>query len=172
MRSSSREHAVRHDGVQLAREIQRMTVREMPAVRQIHAQHGVARLQQREVHRHVRLGARVRLDVGVLGAEKRLRPIDRERFGDVDELAAAVVALARIPFGVFVGQDGTGGFEDRRLTKFSDAISSRPSFCRCCSLRTACAISGSASARLNERVDASVFNVMISQSPRFDRGVF
>ena len=56
---------------------------------------------------HVRLRAGVRLDVGVLGAEELLRALDRERLGDVDELAAAVVALARIALGVLVGEDRT-----------------------------------------------------------------
>ncbi len=46
----------------------------------------------------------VRLDVGVLGAEQLLGPVDRQLLGHVDELAAAVVALARIPLGVLVGQ--------------------------------------------------------------------
>ena len=87
--------AVRHDRVELAGKIQRMPVREMPAVRQVHAEHRVAGLQQREIHRHVGLRARVRLHVRVLCAEQRLCAIDRERFDDVDEFASAVVALAR-----------------------------------------------------------------------------
>ena len=104
--------AVGDDGVELAGEVQRMPVRQVAAVREVHAEDGVARLQQREVHRHVRLRAGVRLHVGVLGAEQRLRAGDRQRLGDVDELAAAVVALARIPFGVLVRQHRAGGFED------------------------------------------------------------
>ena len=63
-------HAVGDDGVELAGEIQRMAVREVAAVRQVHPEHRVARLQQREVDRHVRLRAGVRLHVGVLGAEQ------------------------------------------------------------------------------------------------------
>ena len=104
-------HAVRHDRVELAGEIQRVAVRQVAAVREVHAEHRVARLQQREVHRHVRLRARVRLDVGVVGAEERLRAGDRGPLGHVDELAAAVVALARIAFGVLVGHHRAGGFE-------------------------------------------------------------
>ena len=104
--------AVRNDRVELAREIQRMAVREVSAVRQVHPQHRVARLEQREVHGHVRLCARVRLHVGVFRAEQRLRAFDRERLCDVDELAAAVVALARISFGVLVGEHRPCGFED------------------------------------------------------------
>ena len=106
-------HAVGDDGVELAGEVQRMAVREVAAVREVHAEHGVARLQQREVDRHVRLRARVRLHVGVLGAEQLLRARDRQRLGDVDELAAAVVALARIAFGVLVGQHRAGRLQHR-----------------------------------------------------------
>ena len=104
-------HAVGHDRVELAGEVQRMAVRQVAAVREVHAEHRVARLQQREVHRHVGLRAGVRLHVGVLGAEQLLRARDRERLGDVDELAAAVVALARIALGVLVGQHRAGRFE-------------------------------------------------------------
>ena len=90
-----------------------MAVRQVAAVREVHAEHGVARLQQREVDRHVRLRAGVRLDVGVVGAEQRGGARDRGALGDVDELAAAVVALARIAFRVLVGQHRPGGLEHR-----------------------------------------------------------
>ena len=54
---------------------------------------------------------RVGLDVGVLGAEKLLDAGDGEVLGLVDDLAAAVVALAGVAFGVLVGEDGAHGFE-------------------------------------------------------------
>ena len=124
--------AVGDDRVELAGEVERVAVRQVAAVREVHAEHGVAGLEQREVHRHVRLRAGVRLHVGVLGAEQLLRARDGERLGDVDELAAAVVALARVSFGVLVGQDRARAPRARPgCTKFSDAISSRPEFCRC-----------------------------------------
>ena len=90
-----------------------MAVREVAAVREVHAEHRVAGLEQRQIDAHVGLGAGVRLHVGVLGAEQRLGATDGERFDDVDELAAAVVTLAGIALGVLVGQDRAGGFENR-----------------------------------------------------------
>jgi hypothetical protein len=45
-----------------------------------------------------------RLDVGVIGAEQLLGALDGQGFDLVHVLAATVVALARIAFGVFVGQ--------------------------------------------------------------------
>ena len=74
----------------------------------------VARLQRAEVDGHVRLRARVRLDVGVLGPEERLRAVDRELLDLVDDLAAAVVALAGIPLGVLVRRHRADGLEHRR----------------------------------------------------------
>ncbi len=74
---------------------------------------GVARLQERHVNGVVVLGAGVRLDVGVLGPEELLRPVHRELLGNVDPLAAAVVALARVALGVPVDQDRTHRLEDR-----------------------------------------------------------
>src|SRR5262249_56793370 len=67
----------------------------------------VARRERRQVDGHVRLRARVRLDVGVLRGEERLRPVDRELLDLVDELTAAVIALPGIALGVLVGQDGS-----------------------------------------------------------------
>ena len=46
--------------------------------------------------------AGVGLHVRVVGAEQRLGAIDRELLGDVDELAPAVVAAARVALGVLV----------------------------------------------------------------------
>jgi hypothetical protein len=47
-------------------------VGEVAALVEAQAEHGVARLEQRQVDRHVGVGARVGLDVGVLGAEEAL----------------------------------------------------------------------------------------------------
>ena len=55
----------------------------------------------------------MRLHVGVLGAEQLLGAVARQVLDDVGELAAAVIALAGIAFGVLVGEDAAGGFEDR-----------------------------------------------------------
>ena len=52
------------------------------------------------------------LDVGVLGAEELLRPVARKVLGDVDELAAAVVAFSRVAFGVLVRQRTPHRLED------------------------------------------------------------
>ena len=76
---------------------------------QIEAQHGVARLEGRQIDGRVGLGAGVRLHVGVLGAEELLRAVAGQVLDDVDELAAAVVAPAGIALGVFVGQHAADG---------------------------------------------------------------
>ncbi|MNF91970.1 hypothetical protein D3C84_745950 [compost metagenome] len=77
---------------------------QVTAVGQAHAEDGVAGLQQGQVHGAVGRGTGVRLDVGVIGAEQLLGALDGQRLNLVDVLAATVVALARITFGVFVGQ--------------------------------------------------------------------
>ncbi len=103
--------AVGDDRVELAGEVQRMAVGEVAAVREVHPEDGVARLEHGEAHAHVGLGAGVRLHVGVLGPEERLGARDRERLDDVHVLAAAVVALAGIAFRVLVGQHRAGRLE-------------------------------------------------------------
>ena len=96
---------VGHDRVELAREVHRAPRRQVAAVGEVRAQHRVARLEQGEVDRHVRLRARVRLHVDVLGPEELLAARDGQLLGDVHDLAAAVVALARVALGVLVGED-------------------------------------------------------------------
>ncbi|MNE71681.1 hypothetical protein D3C80_1675770 [compost metagenome] len=81
---------------------------------QAHAEDGVACLQQGEVDGAVGLGAGVGLDVGVVGAEQFLGAIDGQLLDDVDVFAATVVALARVAFGVLVGQHRALGFHHRR----------------------------------------------------------
>ena len=52
------------------------------------------------------------LDVRVVGAEELFGAVDGELLGDVYVLAAAVVALAGVAFGVFISEDGAEGLED------------------------------------------------------------
>ena len=76
----------------------------MPAGREIETEEGVARIHQREEYRRVCRRAGMRLHVCEFAAEQSGDAVDRELLGDVDELAAAVIAPAGITFGIFVGQ--------------------------------------------------------------------
>ena len=109
-----RADAVLHGAEQLAGEIHLGAVREVAAVIEAHAEDRVARIDQREIGRGVRLRARVRLHVGVVGAEQLLGAVDGELLGDVDEFATAVIALARITFRVLVREHRTLRFEHAR----------------------------------------------------------
>ena len=110
----SRGDAVVDDRVEAAREVDLEAVGQVASVVEAQREHGVARLQQPVVHRHVRLGAGVRLDVRVLGAEKRLGAVDRELLDLVHDLAASVVALAGIALGVLVRRHRADGLEHAR----------------------------------------------------------
>ena len=100
--------------VELPGEVDLQAVGQMAAVVEREPEHAVAGLQDGEVHRHVRLRARVRLHVGVLGAEQLGRAVARDLLDLVDDLAAAVVALARIPLGVLVRRHRADGLEHAR----------------------------------------------------------
>ena len=84
-----------------------MSVCQMPAMREIHGQNLVTWFEHGEIDRHVRAGAGVRLHVRMLCAEELLGAVDGKLFRDVDVLAAAVPALARVPLGILVGQHAT-----------------------------------------------------------------
>ena len=78
-------HLVGDEPVEQPAGIDRRAVREVAAVVEAQAEHGVARLEQRLVGAHVGVGAGVRLHVGVLGVEQRLDAIDGERLDLVDD---------------------------------------------------------------------------------------
>jgi hypothetical protein len=88
-------------------------VRQVAAVRELEREDRVARLQGRHVHSHVRLRPRVGLHVRVLGTEKLLRAVDRRLLDLVHDLAAAVVAPARVALGVLVRRHRPNRLEDR-----------------------------------------------------------
>jgi hypothetical protein len=74
------------------------------AFSQAHAHDGVAGLQKGEEDGLVGRCAAMRLHVGGISAEELLDAVDRQRLGHVHIHTAAVIALARVAFGVFVGQ--------------------------------------------------------------------
>ena len=78
---------------------------QVSAVGQVHAHNGVARFEQAQEDRKVGLGAGVRLNVGMGRAEEFFDPIDGNLFNLIDKFAAAIVALRRQAFRIFVGQD-------------------------------------------------------------------
>ena len=71
---------------------------------QAHTHDGVARFGKGHQHRLVGLRTRIRLHVGRVSAEQCLQTINRDLLNHVNMLATTVVALARITFGVLVGQ--------------------------------------------------------------------
>ena len=87
-------------------------VAEVSAVAEFHAHGGVTGLEEGVVGGDVGLGAGVGLDVGVGCAKEGFGAVDGDGFDLVDEFAAAVVALAGIALGVFVGEDGAHRVED------------------------------------------------------------
>ncbi len=105
--------AVGDDLVELSGDVQLHPVREVATVVELQAHDLVAGVQQRHVDRVVGLSPRVGLDVRVLRAEERLRPVDRELLAHVDLLAAAVVATTRVPLGVLVGEHRARRVEHR-----------------------------------------------------------
>ena len=106
--------AVAVEIVQAAAEVHGRAVREMPAVVEAHAEHRIARLDEREIGGQVGVGAAVGLHVGEFRAEQLLGALAGELLDDIDLFAAAVVALARIAFGVFIRKDAAHGLHDGR----------------------------------------------------------
>jgi hypothetical protein len=74
---------------------------EMTALAELHAQDGVAGLQQGEIDRHVGRTAGVRLNIGVVGLEQALGTVDGELLDVVYKCDALVVPRAGIALGIF-----------------------------------------------------------------------
>jgi len=94
-----------------------VAVGEVPSAGKIHGKHGLARLQDRKIHRHIRLRPGMRLDIGMLGSEKLLCPLNCQGFDGIDILAAAVPTVVRITFGIFIRQDAPLRFHDCQGSK-------------------------------------------------------
>ena len=88
-----------------------MSMREVAAVRQVHSQNLIAIPNRREIDRHVRLRAAVRLHVRMIRAEQLLRAIDRGLLDHVRIFTAAVIAFAGIAFGILVCEHRAGRFQ-------------------------------------------------------------
>ena len=82
-------------------------MREVTAAVEREPEDGVPGLEQCVHDRRVRLRTGVRLYVGEFRVEQRLDSIDRHLLDDIDMLAAAVVAPARVALGVLVGEHRT-----------------------------------------------------------------
>ena len=106
-------HAVRHRLEPFAGHVELHTVAEMSAGREVEAHECVARLHQRHEHGSISRRAGMRLHVCELASEKPRNPFNRKAFDNVDVLAAAVIAPARIALGILVGQDRTLRFQHR-----------------------------------------------------------
>ena len=87
---------------------------DVAALVEAQAQGRVARLHQSQVGSGVCVGARVGLHVGERGAEELLHSVTGQVFDLVDDFVAAVIALARVSLGVFVGENCAHGLDDRR----------------------------------------------------------
>ena len=96
--------------VQDARTIDGGSVRQVSAVGEIQSQELVAGIEAGQEHGRVGLRPRVRLHVGPFRPENLLKPFDGEAFTFVHHLAAAVVTLAGVAFGILVRQHRTHGF--------------------------------------------------------------
>ena len=88
-------------------------MREVPSVRKVHTEDCVAVLKRCEIHRHVGLTSRMRLDVHVLCAKKLLCPLDRKPLHNIAEFTTTVIPSSWITLGILVREYGTSGFEDR-----------------------------------------------------------
>ena len=94
--------AVLHGVIQLAGKIDSGAVSQVPTMGKAHTEHSITWVEQRHVHSGVGTRTRVRLHIDIGRSEQLLSPVNRQLLGDVDKLAAPVIALARIAFGILV----------------------------------------------------------------------
>ena len=88
----------------LATHVQRHTVTKVTAFGQAHTHDGLAWFQKGQEHRLVGRSATVRLHIGGVCTKQLLDAVDGELLGNIYVFATAVVALARVALGVFIGQ--------------------------------------------------------------------
>ena len=98
-------NTIRNNIEKPAGEVHRAAVGQMAAMREVHPEHGVPRFQYREIDRHIGLRSGMGLDIGMVGAEKLLCPLNGQVLDNVHMVAAAVIALAGVAFRIFIGQN-------------------------------------------------------------------
>ncbi len=114
--------------VQLTGAVHGRAVGEVAAMGEVEAEEGVAGFEQCEEDRAVGLGARVRLDVyaerAAFDGEELAGTLAGDVLGNVDELAAPVVAPTGQAFGVLVGERTAHRFENsqRRVVLRCDEL--------------------------------------------------
>ncbi len=78
---------------------------------EVEAHEGVAGLEHGKKHGLVHLGTGIGLHIGKFATKEFLGAVNRQLLGDINKFTAAIVALARITFGIFVGHDRPLGFQ-------------------------------------------------------------
>ena len=95
-------YAVGDKVVILAGHVHGASMGQVAAVGKVHAEHGVAIVEQRKINGKVRLCAGMRLHIGMLRAEQFAGAFPGEVFNGIHALAAAVIPFAGVTLGVFV----------------------------------------------------------------------
>jgi hypothetical protein len=88
-------------------------MRQMSARSERHSENCRSRLEQRDKHGLIGLRAGMRLHIGEATPEQSFGALDRERLGDIDKFASAIISAAGIAFRVFVRQHRALGFQYR-----------------------------------------------------------
>jgi hypothetical protein len=93
------------------------TMSQMTAMIEIHGQYFPSLGDEREIYGLIGLRTGMGLQIGMFRSKEFLGPLSSERFDFIHYLATAIVPIAGITFGVFVGQTGAGGFHHRLTGK-------------------------------------------------------
>ena len=105
-------HLIANHFVVDAGEVDGAAVTEVAAVVEVHAHKGVAAVEASQEHSHIGLCTAVGLHVGPAGAIEFLGTLDGDGLALVNNLATAVVTLAGVTLGIFVGHYRTHGLHD------------------------------------------------------------
>ncbi len=82
---------------------------EMSAVGEVQAEELITGIQTCHKYGHVGLRTGMGLHIGIFGSKKFLHAVYGHLFGTVHHLAATVIAMTGITFGIFVGKAGAHG---------------------------------------------------------------
>ncbi len=104
-----RIQAISYGMIENSRGVDGRSVGKVTAHGEVETHEGVAGFEDGHGDCHVGLGAGVRLDVCPAGTIYLFQPVDGQLFNLVYHHAPAIVAFARIPFGIFVRADRTHG---------------------------------------------------------------
>ena len=85
-------YAIRNKVIQLTGETDSTAMGQVTAMRKVHTEHFIARLQRGKINRHIRLGAGMRLNIDIFSVKKFFSAFNSESLNLICKVTTAIIS--------------------------------------------------------------------------------